>query len=93
MNYGPVSNCHAVITHHPLLSSVRRALSQLSLTSGWRTQNSGTVVTSNGSLGVGKYGGDVQTSLAFNIHKVGSWLGNQGFQLVLFGLRGRVGVQ
>ena len=84
-------NCHAVIT--PLLSSVRRALSQLGLASSGSTQNSGTVVTSDGSLGVGKYSGDVQTSLALYIHKVGSWLGNQCFQLVLLGLRGRVWVQ
>jgi hypothetical protein len=53
-----------------LLSSERATFGQFGLTSSWGTQHSGAVVTGNGSLGVREHGGDVQTSLAFNIHEV-----------------------
>lgn len=76
-----------------LLSSERTALGQLGLTTGWSTQHSGTVVTSDSSLCMREHGGDVQTSLALNIHEVGSWSLNQGLQFVLLGLGGWVWVQ
>lgn len=76
-----------------LLSSERAALSQLSLTTGWGAQDSGTVVTGDGGLGVREDGGDVQASLALDVHEVGSWGLDQGLQFVLLGLGGWVRVQ
>lgn len=67
---------HACITFNKytdlvsLLSSERTAFGQLGLTTGRSAQYSGTVVTGDSSLGVGEHGGDVQTSLALDVHEI-----------------------
>lgn len=84
---------YALILTRFLLLSERTALSQLGLTTGWGTQDSGTVVTGDSGLCVREDSGDVQTSLALNVHEVRSWGLNQGLQFVLLSLGGWVWVQ
>lgn len=84
---------YALILTRYLLLSERTALSQLGLTTGWGAQNSGTVVTGDSGLCVREHSGDVQASLALDVHEVGSWGLDQGLQFVLLSLGGWVWVQ